>query len=224
MRHLKFHEPPRTRVRVHELARQVGLPPKDLLAMLRDDLREYVASANSLVEVPVIRRVHEQLGITYTIERQSRPAEAPVLLFGLGPPVKQPKRDNNPLMNPAERPRDLLDDHRPDWRRFDAPPQQSKTSSDSEHDEWARARIEASPAFEYEEWIVRGFNESERLVWMDAGFAINQASAAEMWRNAGLRPVDLDKPAYGWTARERIRKGESAKSVARKLIQQEETG
>ncbi|HHW83197.1 MAG TPA: hypothetical protein GX743_05190, partial [Actinomycetales bacterium] len=47
-----------SRLRVHELAKQLGRPSKEILAKL-DELGEYVKNASSSLEAPVIRRVRE---------------------------------------------------------------------------------------------------------------------------------------------------------------------
>jgi translation initiation factor IF-2 len=48
-------------VRVHELAREYGVPSKVILSTL-SDMGEYVKSASSTVEAPVIRRLNEEHG------------------------------------------------------------------------------------------------------------------------------------------------------------------
>ena len=49
------------KVRVHELAKELGVESKAVLATLKD-MGEYVKSASSTVEAPVIRRLKEQHG------------------------------------------------------------------------------------------------------------------------------------------------------------------
>ena len=46
-------------VRVHELAKEFGVPSKVILSTL-SDMGEYVKSASSTVEAPVIRRLKEE--------------------------------------------------------------------------------------------------------------------------------------------------------------------
>ncbi|MGQ3249139.1 MAG: translation initiation factor IF-2 N-terminal domain-containing protein, partial [Aeromicrobium sp.] len=50
-------------VRVHELARELGVQSKDILSTLKD-MGEYVKSASSTVEAPVVRRLKEEHGDT----------------------------------------------------------------------------------------------------------------------------------------------------------------
>ncbi|MDQ3275609.1 MAG: translation initiation factor IF-2 N-terminal domain-containing protein, partial [Actinomycetota bacterium] len=51
------------KVRVHELAKQLGVESKVVLATLKD-MGEFVKSASSTVEAPVIRKLNEQYGDT----------------------------------------------------------------------------------------------------------------------------------------------------------------
>ena len=46
------------KVRVHELAKELGVSSKDVLGKL-GDLGEYVKSASSTVEAPVVRKLKE---------------------------------------------------------------------------------------------------------------------------------------------------------------------
>ena len=48
-------------VRVHELAKELGVPSKVILSTLQD-MGEYVKSASSTVEAPVVRRLNEEHG------------------------------------------------------------------------------------------------------------------------------------------------------------------
>ncbi|MET0954001.1 MAG: translation initiation factor IF-2 N-terminal domain-containing protein, partial [Aeromicrobium sp.] len=48
-------------VRVHELAREFGVESKVVLSTLKD-MGEYVKSASSTVEAPVVRRLNEEHG------------------------------------------------------------------------------------------------------------------------------------------------------------------
>ncbi|MFC2758199.1 translation initiation factor IF-2 N-terminal domain-containing protein, partial [Propionibacterium acidifaciens] len=48
------------KVRVYELAKELGLESKELLAKLKD-MGEFVRSASSTIEAPVVRRVTEKV-------------------------------------------------------------------------------------------------------------------------------------------------------------------
>ena len=51
------------KVRVHELAKEFGVPSKTVLETLKD-MGEFVKTASSTVEAPVVRRLNEQYGET----------------------------------------------------------------------------------------------------------------------------------------------------------------
>ena len=51
------------KVRVYELAKELGLESKDLLTQLQN-MGEYVRSASSTIEPPVVRRITEKLSNT----------------------------------------------------------------------------------------------------------------------------------------------------------------
>ena len=76
---------------------------------------------------------------------------------------------------------------------------------------------DASQAFEFEEWKLRGFSEVERDVWTSAGLRAGQARWAADLRDAGLTPSDLEVDLRGWKVIERLQRGEGAKAVARLL-------
>ena len=48
------------KVRVYELAKELGLESKDLLKTLQD-MGEYVRSASSTIEAPVVRRITDKV-------------------------------------------------------------------------------------------------------------------------------------------------------------------
>ena len=49
------------KVRVYELAKELGLSSKQLLGKL-NDMGEFVRSASSTIEAPVVRRLRDQIG------------------------------------------------------------------------------------------------------------------------------------------------------------------
>ena len=49
------------KLRVHELAKELGITSKELLAHLKEH-GEFVSSASSTIQPPVVRRMREQLG------------------------------------------------------------------------------------------------------------------------------------------------------------------
>jgi hypothetical protein len=224
MHHIKLQQPPRHRQRVWDVARELGVSSRQLLEVLKE-LDEYVPSAASYLEAPIIRTVHDRFGVVYDI---SPPAphepEAPTLT-GLLPPKERPRRENHPLME-AGRSRDDVsnDGHQGGQSRARAERRQAQWSERSLEEQWAQASTsDAAPAFEFEEWKFRGFTEIEQDVWMDAGLRAGQAKWAGELRDSGLKPADLRINLHGWTIIDRLRQGEGAAAVARLLREYRES-
>ena len=57
------------KVRVYELAKELGMESKELLSIL-NDMGEFVRSASSTIEAPVVRRVSER------VKSSAKPAES----------------------------------------------------------------------------------------------------------------------------------------------------
>ena len=68
------------KARVHELAKELGVTSKEVLARLSDQ-GEFVKSASSTVEAPVARRLRESFG-------GAKPAAEKVKTAGNGSPAK----------------------------------------------------------------------------------------------------------------------------------------
>ena len=83
-------------VRVHELAKEFGVPSKVILSTL-SDMGEYVKSASSTVEAPVVRRLTEEHGDTLRqMGAKSAPAKKPAA------PKSPPKEEAAPEVEVAE--------------------------------------------------------------------------------------------------------------------------
>ncbi|HEY6796878.1 MAG TPA: translation initiation factor IF-2 N-terminal domain-containing protein, partial [Kineosporiaceae bacterium] len=65
------------KVRVYELAKELGVESKVVMTKLQE-LGEFVRSASSTVEPPVVRRLREQLTSTNTSGTTGAPAARPV--------------------------------------------------------------------------------------------------------------------------------------------------
>ncbi len=63
-------------VRVHELAKELGVPSKVILSTLQD-MGEYVKSASSTVEAPVVRRLNEEHGEALRKQGEKKAKKAP---------------------------------------------------------------------------------------------------------------------------------------------------
>lgn len=225
MHMIKLPEPPRHRIRVRDLAKDVQRTIPEVLTILVE-FGEYVSGPNGYVEAPIIRRVHTHFGIEYVQALppgHARPdAPAVPLPQGLKPAPIRPQRANHPLITADERLRDRAPEGRPPWTGMRA-----KSSTHSPRAEGIFGiNMDASPAFEFEDWAFRGFTEVERDVWLAAGLRPGQARSAATLRDVGLTPQDLDTTISGWTVRERILQGEGPAEVARLLqrLQIEDAG
>ena len=81
------------KARVHELAKELGVTSKEVLARLSEQ-GEFVKSASSTVEAPVARRLRESFGGT-------KPAAAKVKADGNGAPAKPAATKPTPAKAPA---------------------------------------------------------------------------------------------------------------------------
>lgn len=217
MRNTKLQQPPRGRQRVREVARDVELPVSGLLEML-SEIGEFVKSGASFIETPVIRRVHALCGIEYSGgDLSSRPMETTDNVparpsLGLAPPGKRRRRDNHPLMGDVSPRRDFDSDEATHATGSQVPAWRNRTIQQ----QWADLSVgDASHAFEFEEWKLRGFSDVERDVWLSAGLRAGQARWAAELRDAGLSPSDLSFTLHGWPVVERLQRGEGARAVAR---------
>lgn len=223
MRLIKLQRPPRHRQRIRDVAKELGLSSRQLLAEL-SEMGEYASSAASYIESPVIRAVHDRLGVAYIEPDKPEPdpqRTASPATPGLEPPRPRERRENHPLMNEASRPRDraVWDGPRRDASGIKSTEQtRPRWAARSVEQQWAQVSTgDATAAFEFEEWKLRGFTDVERDVWMDAGIRAGQAKWAAELRDGGLRPVDLQTDLNGWTVIERLQRGEGAAAVVRLL-------
>ncbi|WP_409365861.1 translation initiation factor IF-2 N-terminal domain-containing protein, partial [Mycolicibacterium septicum] len=74
------------KARVHELAKELGVTSKDLLAKLKEQ-GEFVKSASSTVEAPVARRLRESFG---TKAGGKKPEDKPRPQGGAAPAAPKP--------------------------------------------------------------------------------------------------------------------------------------
>lgn len=58
------------KVRVHELARELGIDSKTMLARLQE-MGEYAKAASSTIEAPVVRRVREKYPVAETEKKSA---------------------------------------------------------------------------------------------------------------------------------------------------------
>lgn len=88
------------KLRVHELAKELGMTSKDLLAYLREK-GEFVKAASSTIEPPIVRQVREDLGK----KAESAAAAAPAAQKPAAPkPAKQATTSATPKAKPGPKP------------------------------------------------------------------------------------------------------------------------
>jgi translation initiation factor IF-2 len=99
------------KVRVHELAKEFGVPSKVVLETLKD-MGEFVKTASSTVEAPVVRRLNEQYGDTLRERGAAKKAakkpaakkaeQAPAQADGAAAPAKTEEAAESQPAQPAE--------------------------------------------------------------------------------------------------------------------------
>jgi hypothetical protein len=220
VRHIKLQQPDRARIRVRDLAREVGVPDVDLLAWLRTN-GEWTKSALSFLEEPVADRICQHFDPDGSSRAQVHageevPSNSPPSP-GLTAPTPRAARVNNPYLG---QPRTS----HPARARRDAPSRQTlhvSSAQDSVPDYSAAGSPPASEAMAPFEWAVRGV-DNEKEDWLAHGLGPRDARLAAACRDAGLAPSDLKLALSGWTVLDRITRGEGPMHVARLLARQQE--
>ncbi|EFQ83186.1 translation initiation factor IF-2, partial [Aeromicrobium marinum DSM 15272] len=88
-------------VRVHELARELGVESKTILSTLKD-MGEYVKSASSTVEAPVVRRLKEEHGDALRAQGEKKAAKkAPAKSAAAKPEPAAPAAEAQAVDAPA---------------------------------------------------------------------------------------------------------------------------
>jgi hypothetical protein len=192
------------KARVHELAAELGVPAKDVLAKLKE-LGEFVKSASSTVDAPVARRLRECYRQRPAGQRPvvPRPAVSPPHAAVTGQRgVSSPSRRTPFAPLPSRRPRR-------EWYRGEEPqgltrflldnyvvkqrdPEQKPPSRPYWDDEVRRARKLS------DEWagtLLEGLEFSDILRWVRAGWS---AEHAGVLHRAGIPPEEL-----GWSYEDR---------------------
>ncbi|RAU89624.1 hypothetical protein DQP58_26385, partial [Mycobacterium colombiense] len=86
------------KARVHELAKELGVTSKEVLARLNDQ-GEFVKSASSTVEAPVARRLRESFGGGKSAEKA--PAKAAAQGGAKAPAAKSPDKSLDKALDSA---------------------------------------------------------------------------------------------------------------------------
>lgn len=84
------------KLRVHEVAKQLGITSKEALAKL-EDMGEFVSSASSTIEPPVVKRLKAEFKDDASSEDKPKPAQKPA-------PKKPAAKPSAPAKKPATKP------------------------------------------------------------------------------------------------------------------------
>lgn len=228
MRNLKLQQPPRPRVRVRDLARELDVADTELLAWLREH-GEWVPHVLSFIEEPVAVQARTAFGQDASTgvtpapaipaTGTDPPAAQPRRNAGLKPPTSAPARDNNPFLGELQKFRPRLARPSPSSRGSEPV---ARVGSPGLPDYSAAGAFRASEAMAPFEWAVRGV-EDHKQEWLDHGLGPRDARLARACQDAGLRPEDLGVDVSGWTVLDRITRGEAPRQVARLLARQRDT-
>ena len=189
-----------TRIRVHEVAKELGAESKQVISWLRD-LGYFVKSASSVV-TPEARKALTDALMDGRLQRDR----------GERPPAPQRFRRSRPpqpaTWNPPPENRKLLDAS----AIFDVPVESLKPARDQR-----RQLRRPEPSKPLDEWTRRLFSEEEKRVWLRAGLGEENARIAEDCIRANISPEDLRLRVDGVTVVGRLRGGESVASVQSRI-------
>jgi hypothetical protein len=178
-----------SKVRVYELAKELGIESKQLLAHLRG-MGEFVRSASSPLEPPVARKVRE------TFASGARPSTS------MARPSQHGSRATRPQMTDEER---FLAEV------FGLQPEEIKWASHRRDPRMANSRP-------VDPWTAAWIDSAEKREWFSVGVTENDLPLVKQWRQCGMRPEDLLVTfPDGWTALRRLRTGEPSESVAHRV-------
>lgn len=198
------------KVRVFELAKELGISSKDLIRKLAEQ-GEFVKSASSTLEAPVVvrmKRVMSGNSPTPRAQRRSTPGNNPFARQAwsdrpLGPQQQRPSRSRG-----AAR-------HSPSGTARNSP----------ELDEAARifgvdpsvlkpARTGRGISSQADPWLLALIDPAEKRQWLNAGLTENDLAVVKQCRQIGMTPEDLLVAfPHGESALTRLRQGESASVV-----------
>lgn len=234
------------RVRVHELAQDLGISCDDILDFL-DDVGVKVRSRSSVLAESVQGRIRGKFAPD-TLIRAPRPSRRARRLSARRTPVRHhdqattmptaPAPSTTPPAAASTPPAAAVPAAVGPDVLFLAPgalpapaPRTATRASDPAHrsplptqrapepDPEAEAMAEAAALAG---WIRREFTEPEFLRWQEAGLAVDESALADQCRTAGIEPDQLSLTLSGRTALLRLRGGETATSVWARIAEGEQ--
>lgn len=194
------------KVRVHELAKELGIESRVVLAKLRE-MGEFVRSSSSPLDPPVVRRFQDRYGDQLRGWSPPRSTTPPRRRARTERPYGRQSRSLQPSAPPD---RNLLDAS----RIFGVPVEELKPRrEDRPGSRYASSDSRRKRTAWDEHWI----DPEERRAWIGAGLGPDDGRIAGQLKDRGVMPDDLQQKIDGVRVNERLRSGESVGSVVGRL-------
>ena len=187
-------------IRVHQLASEFGVPSKTILAVLTD-MGEYVKSASSTVEPPVVMRLRDRLRLQGSAVPEMRPARRTV----------QPPRGQRPGGNPFTSSRGRAGGRVTDPNviaaatMFGVSPESLRPAPKPKK-KWVER---PAGVHEVDDRDLLLMDRKERAEWLEAGLSEHDARLADSCKRFGIGPDDLALVVEGRAVWDRLRSNES---------------
>ena len=195
------------KARVHELARELGIPAREVLARLKQQ-GEFVTSASSLVEAPVARQLRESSGCAAhaSLPETGTPPAAPRRRRPLAAPAPEPEPqsgDTSHTIQPRHASRSITRRPRREWYRGPEPAALTRYLLDNlvvrTRDPFARPPGTAYWADEVQDaqdlagrWapaLLSGLGFAEILAWIESRYPV--LKHIESFARLGIGPSEL---------------------------------
>jgi hypothetical protein len=175
------------KVRVHELARELGVTSKDILGRL-NELGEYVKSASSVIEAPLVRKFRSTMGSAAPKGSGAADLTSVAEALGVDLPARQRRGRSRRAPGVGNNPRPVIS---------------------------RRGQIDERAAVL--RWAKRWIDEAQMREWRKAGLGVFDDAVAERCIEAGISPEELGIRIDGQTVASRLRGGEPVSAVAIQL-------
>lgn len=207
-----------TKVGVHELAKELGVESKVVLAQLRE-MGEFVKSASSTIPPHVVRRFRVVYGAGMPAPRQPQTPPAP---YRQPRPAAQFERRIRPNPFASSRPGPVDPKLAEAARMLGVPVHELKPAKDDRPRR--RREQEGRPITSWDEHF---FTDAERRRWQAEGLGVDDGRLAWDLAQRGVAPEDLRLRVPGRRVVEAIRGGEPVAMVVAELLEvkrQQQTG
>lgn len=215
------------KMRVHELAAELGMQTRDLLDHLKR-MGEFVKTASSTLEAPVIRELRKNpppgakpqwQRPNQSTSKLQRPTTPRVDPFAAPPsptrirPQRGPRPSYRGLADPPSKPRTGWGPDDPMRRivaeMFDIPVSEVRMP---------RRKGATTGHAAVDEWLLSWISPEEKREWMRYGLSEDELHIAKQWMQVGMGPKDLAMILpNGRDALWRLKSGESVESVAQRV-------